>query len=144
MASQLEKKVGSEYRREQIQEFLDVAMELVSHASWCVKEAPSKRDKNVQTNSSAMSPFSKQCQNFCWLSLAFIIDLRVVHVKWASYSFAPSILPLYCTDKDSYTFLLKGTLLVMNYYFSEGWRFTTHQIQSMMNTQWVIGYSQLW
>ena len=65
MASQLEKKVGSEYPKEQIQEFLDVATDLVSHASWCVKEAPSKRDKNVQTNSSAMSPFSKQCQNFC-------------------------------------------------------------------------------
>ena len=65
MTRQLEKKVGTEYSREQIQEFLDVAMDLVSHASWCVKEAPSKRDKNVQTKSSVMSPFSKQCQNLC-------------------------------------------------------------------------------
>ena len=39
---------------------------------------------------------------------------------------------------DSYDFLLKGTLLAMNDYFGEGWRFTTHQIQSMMNTQWVF------
>ena len=45
--------MGTEYPREQIQEFLDVAMDLVSHASWCVKEAPSKRDKNVETKSSA-------------------------------------------------------------------------------------------
>ena len=53
MASQLEKEVGSEYPKERIQEFLDVAMDLVSRASGCVKEALSKRDKNVETKSSA-------------------------------------------------------------------------------------------
>ena len=47
--------MGSEYPKERIQEFLDVAMDLVSQASGCVKEALSKRDKNVETKSSAMS-----------------------------------------------------------------------------------------
>ena len=74
MASQLEKDVGSEYPKEQIQEFLDVAMDLVSQASGCVKEALSKRDKNVETKSSALdlvTETDKAMEN------SLLVDLRV-------------------------------------------------------------------
>ena len=39
-----------------------------------------------------MSPFSWQCQNLCLLSLAFIIDWRVVSVAVGSFLWANSIL----------------------------------------------------
>ena len=38
-----------------------------------------------------MSPFSWRCQNFCLLSLAFIIDWRVVTNDWAKLVFSDQL-----------------------------------------------------
>ena len=96
MASQLEKKVGSEYYlKERIQEFLDMAMDLVSHASGCVKEALSKRDKNVETKVQRYRPCDWDWQNHgktpCFQAIAMTffgilhINLALQNYSWCSF-----------------------------------------------------------